>query len=37
MSSEILKTWAIITEDPAAILLLPAVIAFEKIKQVECV
>jgi hypothetical protein len=35
MSSEILKTWAIITEDPAAFLLFPAVIAFEKIIQKE--
>jgi hypothetical protein len=35
MPSEQLKTWASLTEEPAAILLLPAVIAFEKIRELE--
>ena len=32
-----LRIWAILSEDPAAVLLLPAVIAFEKIRELECV
>ncbi len=35
MPSEQLKTWAFLSEDPAAILLLPAVIAFERISELE--
>ncbi len=35
MPSEQLKTWAFLSEDPAAILLLPAVIAYEKISELE--
>jgi hypothetical protein len=35
MPSEQLKTWASLTEEPAAILLLPAVIAFERIGELE--
>jgi hypothetical protein len=37
MSSEQLRMWAILTEQPAAVLLLPAVIAFERIKELESV
>jgi hypothetical protein len=37
MPSDHLRIWAIISEDPAAILLLPAVIAFERINELECV
>ena len=37
MPSEKLRMWYILSEDPAAILLLPAVIAFEKINELECV
>jgi hypothetical protein len=32
-----LKMWAILSEEPAAILLLPAVIAFEQISELEMV
>jgi hypothetical protein len=32
-----LRVWAILSEDPAAILLIPAVVAFEKIRELECV
>ncbi len=35
MPSDKLKVWAILSENPAAILLLPAVIAFEKISELE--
>jgi hypothetical protein len=35
MSSEQLKMWAALTEQPAAALLLPAVIARESIAQLE--
>jgi len=35
MSSDQLKMWAILSENPAAILLLPAVTAFEKINELE--
>jgi len=35
MPSDKLKVWAILSENPAAILLLPAVTAFEKIKELE--
>lgn len=35
MSSDQLKVWAILSENPAAVLLLPAVIAFEKIAELE--
>ena len=37
MTSKQLRTWAILTEQPAAMLLLPAVIAFERIKKLESV
>ena len=37
MTSEQLRTWTILSEDPAAILLLPAVVAFERINELECV
>jgi len=37
MSSDQLKTWAILSEDPAAVLLLSAVIAYEKIDELETV
>jgi len=37
MSSDQLKVWAILSENPAAVLLLPAVIAFEKIAELELV
>jgi len=32
-----LRVWAILSEDPAAVLLLPAVIAYEKIDELETV
>jgi hypothetical protein len=32
-----LRVWAILSEEPAAVLLLPAVIAFERINELECV
>jgi hypothetical protein len=32
-----LRVWAILSEEPAAILLIPAVIAFERIRELECV
>ena len=35
MSVDQLKMWAILSEEPAAVLLLPAVIAFEKIRELE--
>ena len=35
--SDQLRVWAILSEDPAAVLLLPAVIAFERINVLECV
>jgi hypothetical protein len=35
MTSEELRAWALLTEHPAAILLLPAVIAFERIAELE--
>ena len=37
MPSDQLKVWAILSEDPAAVLLLPAVIAYEKIDELETV
>jgi hypothetical protein len=37
MPSDQLRAWAILSEDPAAVLLLPAVIAFERISELECV
>jgi len=37
MPSDHLRIWAILSEDPAAILLLPAVVAFERINELECV
>ena len=37
MTSENLKTWALLSEEPAAVLLLPAVIAFERISELELV
>ena len=37
MPSDHLRIWAILSEDPAAVLLLPAVIAFERINELECV
>jgi hypothetical protein len=37
MPSDHLRFWSILSEDPAAILLLPAVIAFERINELECV
>ena len=37
MSSDQLKVWAILSEKPASILLLPAVTAFEKINELETV
>jgi hypothetical protein len=35
MPSDQLRVWAIISENPAAILVLPAVIAFERINELE--
>ena len=35
MASDQLRFWSILSEDPAAILLLPAVIAFERISELE--
>jgi hypothetical protein len=32
-----LRFWSILSEEPAAVLLLPAVIAFERINELECV
>ena len=37
MPSEQLKTWALLTEQPAAVLLVPAAIARERIRELECV
>jgi hypothetical protein len=36
MPSDQLRIWAILSEDPAAILLIPAVVAFEQINELEC-
>jgi hypothetical protein len=35
MSSDHLRFWSILIEDPAAVLLIPAVIAFERINELE--
>lgn len=35
MSSDRLRVWQALSEDPACILLLPAVVAFERIKELE--
>jgi hypothetical protein len=35
MPSDQLKAWAILSENPAAILLLPVVIAYERISEWE--
>jgi len=35
MPSDRLRVWHALSEDPACLLLLPAVIAFEKIKELE--
>jgi hypothetical protein len=35
--SDQLRVWAILSEDPASVLLLPAVVAFERIRELECV
>jgi hypothetical protein len=35
MPSDQLRVWAILSETPAAVLLLPAVIAFERINELE--
>jgi hypothetical protein len=32
-----LRFWAILSEEPASVLLLPAVVAFERINELECV
>jgi hypothetical protein len=37
MASDQLHVWAILSETPAAVLLLPAVIAFERINELELV
>jgi hypothetical protein len=37
MPSDQLKVWAILSENPAAILLFPAVIAYERISELELV
>ena len=37
MPSDQLKAWAILSENPAAILLFPAVIAYERISELELV
>jgi hypothetical protein len=37
MPVEQLRVWAILSETPAAILLIPAVVAFERINESECV
>jgi hypothetical protein len=37
MPVEQLRVWAILSEDPAAVLLIPAVVAFERIRELECV
>ena len=37
MTSDQLRVWAILSEEPAAVLLLPAVVAFERINELECV
>lgn len=35
MTPDRLKTWAVLSEEPAAVLLLPVVIAFEKLSELE--
>ena len=35
--SDHLRVWALLSEVPAAVLLLPAVVAFERINELECV
>jgi hypothetical protein len=35
VASDQLRVWTILSEEPAAILLLPAVIAFERINELE--
>jgi hypothetical protein len=37
MPSDKLEVWAILSENPAAVLLLPAMTAFEKIAELEMV
>ena len=37
MPSDHLRVWAILSEDPASVLLLPAVVAFERINELELV
>jgi hypothetical protein len=37
MTSDRLKVWHALSDDPACILLLPAVIAFEQIEEMEVV
>jgi hypothetical protein len=37
MPSDKLRVWAILSEDPAAVLLIPAVIVFEQIRELESV
>jgi hypothetical protein len=37
MTSEELHAWALLSENPAAVLLLPAVIAFERIAELESI
>ena len=37
MPSDKLRVWAYLSEHPAAVLLLPAVVAFERIKELESV
>ena len=37
MTSDKLKVWAVLSEDPAAVLMLPAVVAYEQISELETV
>jgi hypothetical protein len=37
MTSEELQVWARLSENPAAVLLLPAVVVFERIAELETV
>ena len=37
MPSDQLRIWAILSEDPASVLLLQAVISFEQIRELDCV
>jgi hypothetical protein len=37
MPMDQLRVWAILSEEPAAVLLLPAVVAYEKINELETV